>query len=774
MKFKNAIKKIAALGTGMTMVGATMMGALAADLSEFPGNMMSDNAFNAVLVVGSTAAPIDIVGAIDLAFSLQASATDVEEISIEGTTEYTVSEGVEIVSSGNHLNLFEEMDDVEDKFTKNDLPVLLADGVVTDDSDNDDYNFVQELYTSDDHIQFDQNDDVDADDPKLYIDLTDDAYILKVDFKTAVNIPDLDDSETISMFGRIFTVSPDNVVASTELTLYASEKTEIIKVLEKKTITLDDGTTLEIECTDANSDDDYATLVINGKLEKAEEGETITVGGTSIYINKVFTGNIPAPTALVEFFVGSDKLELTVDDDWDVVEVDGDDLDGYYAKLDIDDLTNNLDTIEFKFVPSELDDDTIQYLAAGETILDPLFKSFEFTFAGPEPDLMSDEKTHIGFDRSGDKIDLTFTNRDGDEYTFPLFDSNGDSDVEFEEDWAGLANIVVAANDNLTRDTYFILEEGSEISKVYQFKTVRSEDGTEYAEVKDLFDNSVLKLYDGDDVGDSTATVTIESDTDNLISLDEATKNRLLVQYKGTLTITDGQVVFLEGVDGFEDSSDEDLVTDFTVALGGDNGDEGITIDSVTIGGTDGVNGTSADDEEGDWEYGISAYGTYYVLEQKDNGASLDFYYPENQVEYPVFFTPVGAELSTSGGGSTVESTVVNPINVGAAKLDTEVSLAAQNVISIGGPCVNKISSEIMGSPAVCSEGFTEGQAIIKLVENGDKLALMVAGWSGDDTRRATTVLAKYDEYAAQLVGTEVVVTGTTLSDITVSPAAVE
>ena len=61
---------------------------------------------------------------------------------------------------------------------------------------------------------------------------------------------------------------------------------------------------------------------------------------------------------------------------------------------------------------------------------------------------------------------------------------------------------------------------------------------------------------------------------------------------------------------------------------------------------------------------------------------------------------------------------------------------------------------------------FEEGEAVIKLVDNGDKVALLVAGTSADDTRRAATALANYGSY--DLSGTEVMVSGTSDTDITI------
>src|SRR3989338_4848960 len=71
MRVKKAIKKIAALGAGISMVGATMLGAMAADLSSYPDLFIKDGQFNGAIVVGDKAAAEDVVGSIDIATSLQ-------------------------------------------------------------------------------------------------------------------------------------------------------------------------------------------------------------------------------------------------------------------------------------------------------------------------------------------------------------------------------------------------------------------------------------------------------------------------------------------------------------------------------------------------------------------------------------------------------------------------------------------------------------------------------------------------------------------------------
>jgi hypothetical protein len=258
---------------------------------------LKDNKFNAAIVVGDNAAASDDVGAIDLAASLQFAAKEEKVVNVGGTTTITASDGVEVAATGNHLELLEAMNTVETSFKKADLPVLLADGTVEDESTGDDYDYTQKLYPSADTVLFgNPDDDVFGDNPGLYLDQSDgEAYNITIDFDTALNAVDLNDSEKIVMMGRTFTFDPDMSGSDTVLTMFASEKTETVSVGETKTVTLADGTTLTIELVGANTDQDTATIRVDGKSYSKTSGQTITASGQQIYINDVFTYNIPAP-----------------------------------------------------------------------------------------------------------------------------------------------------------------------------------------------------------------------------------------------------------------------------------------------------------------------------------------------------------------------------------------------------------------------------------------------------------------------------------------------
>ena len=109
---------------------------------------------------------------------------------------------------------------------------------------------------------------------------------------------------------------------------------------------------------------------------------------------------------------------------------------------------------------------------------------------------------------------------------------------------------------------------------------------------------------------------------------------------------------------------------------------------------------------------------------------------------------------------------------VDATKLDSEVAdVKAQNLVVVGGPCVNTAAAELLGNPSDCTEGFSPGKARVKLFEHANgNVAMLVAGYSGADTRLAGKVVANR---ASELSGKEVVVEGTTYADAKLSkPAA--
>ena len=90
MEIKRAIRKIIALGTGATMHGPTVLGAMAAaDLGSYPAPFVEDSTFNAVSIVGANAKAADSIGVADILLGL----AYVEGAVVSDTTAVTTLEG---------------------------------------------------------------------------------------------------------------------------------------------------------------------------------------------------------------------------------------------------------------------------------------------------------------------------------------------------------------------------------------------------------------------------------------------------------------------------------------------------------------------------------------------------------------------------------------------------------------------------------------------------------------------------------------------------------
>ncbi|MEA3378585.1 MAG: hypothetical protein U9Q69_02995, partial [Nanoarchaeota archaeon] len=159
---------------------------------------------------------------------------------------------------------------------------------------------------------------------------------------------------------------------------------------------------------------------------------------------------------------------------------------------------------------------------------------------------------------------------------------------------------------------------------------------------------------------------------------------------------------------------------------------------------------------------------THYGVIIKDpdsNGDSdtVQLKIPSDQVFANVVLK--GTATSVTSSGTAYVPAEVTPKTM----LSSEVSdPTAYNLIIVGGPCANPLAETVFG--IACADwSYAEGESLVKMVDNGEKVAMLVAGTTALDTRRACKAVGNYDEHS--LTGSEVLVKGTTLSDITVESA---
>ena len=149
------------------------------------------------------------------------------------------------------------------------------------------------------------------------------------------------------------------------------------------------------------------------------------------------------------------------------------------------------------------------------------------------------------------------------------------------------------------------------------------------------------------------------------------------------------------------------------------------------------------------------------------------FKIPFKDLQAKVYFGKLGT--ATAGSTITYDSYPSVPVTTAVAKLDTEVGTTekAKNLISVGGPCVNKITAAAMGLtyPACgASSTIPENKGLIKVIDDAfttGKVVVVVAGWEADDTRTAATVLQQYDTLLSGQTASAVSVTSATSAGIT-------
>lgn len=778
------MKKIGTIFAAAVMVGATLTGAIAADLKNLPAPFVSDGRADVAIVVGARAATADVLGSIDIASALQAKAVTTTTVNVGGSRSSSVSDGYKLEKSGNALLLGGNLNAIDSNIDDKDLPDLLADGVIEDADDNDELEYDQTIVPGADiTVQYD-NDDSDMDDPVLYLDLDTAADVLwtynaSLKGGATVDLATLDDSETVVMMGKTFTFAPTNT-ATSEITLFGSDDTEYLNLNEPKTFTVD-GKAYKVEVTGGNSDATPAEIIVavNGVSKTVSEGDSETINGLEIFAKDVFVTNIPTLSAAATLFIGSNEIVLpaaAANPTWTDVEIGGETINGLESKVYATTDNNDVTAFAFRYKPTDLANDIsgfdeTNWLEAGQSITDPLFGAFEVLFNGGNYALDDEAKTPIKVTGGDNELTLEFVNEDGDAISFAPFILDG-SNIELRnttegDGWVG----AIAAANALGDGDIFAVEEGTATSmttSVFEVTGFTTESSVDVVRLKNLGTGQTETYANGDELVDG---VTIDALTaGDSFSLSDATVDILYTDGGlNTIDLSDpsvgGTAVDINITEG-----DLDQVTTagvFALNLSKDATDAEFDVSLFVAAGT-----TDGDSDDGNnFEYTLSEFGTYIVSEI-DESNYVQLYMPidkDAEVHYEVFFAPTDATVTTTGG-SSVTTTTVNPIAVGAAVLDTSVNLATEskNLIVVGGPCANSVAAALLQTAAdSCAAGFTPGKAIIQLFDTpANKVAMLVAGYEATETQAASRAVALMD---SRLTGKSVTLTVTNTNDFTIS-----
>jgi len=813
MEIKRAIKKIIALGTGATMVGATVLGAMAtADLANYPAPFVEDGIWNAVSIIGAKSSSEDNVAITDIVLGL----SKVEVGTTAATTATTSLEGdaYQITKSTDALNLYEYLSadsgsgDLQNgpigTITKNELNAL-ADGSITNAKGTFTYN--QYIIMPEDVSVVYEADTDKSDDPAFYLKFSDSktgyiyrlsfASALKSDIDSAFDFDDLDNKK-IKMLGKEFTIiNTDN--ATGVIDLMGGTVPDVLSEGETKTYTVDgiDYTVEVVQITDFSSDNKVKFIVNDEPMEAMMEGETLPIAtGVELGVKEIWpneAGDVGSDT--VDFYIGAEKVTITDTAfgtaNWGgTLNVGGEDVSnlgvnvvGTFPSSGTD---VSISKIEVNWTTS---DD--YYVPIGGKLSDELesdgkdqlfLQNLNFEFTGVD----FGETEEIKVNPSSDYAKLQVPTKTGGDLSFYAFHS-GDAGRNVSLGKTSDRPLVISPA-AISKNHQFIVSSGKythlleatyfdtantrvtfkDVGLGTSFKVTATQggSGTFYL---DGYEYSFIADYTG-----GTANFTsFGSDTEGEIWTPSEAKVKLSTTTASD--ITSGLIQLYEYHKGPADGSSSnvkhinvsltDAGTDTTVA-------HRITCQEPTSSDTS-FNLRSWDSNT-NYKDGYNRWGTHVEYNFPTSSQSyVTIAYPTSEATANVYIASgVTTTSATAAGEAGVAYTYVD---IGSVMRDVEVAdWKATNVIVVGGPCVNTVAAELLESdPANCAAGFEEGKAKIKLFEVEDKVALLVAGMSGADTKRAGLVLKNYKDYADDLVGTEVEMTATSDADIALAAPVV-
>jgi len=876
MNVKKAIKKVVALGVGISMLGTTLLGATAAtDLTNFPSPFVKDGMFNGLMVVGDDAAPADIIGVTDIAMSLQFSSTVKETIKVSSESGVSLGgDSVKFQRAGDALELKEWLGSVVETMDSADAEALKSFTVSNDKGTTDvnqylrfnwgntlnntnqkentlanyDFSAGKVLYTKD------EDDNVGD-----FLWFKDGAPSFKYEmefvegFESDKNTVDnsLDDleDETLHILGEDFAVSSAIYSGNTlTLNLMGGAVHDTIEEGETKTYTLKgkeyEVTVLIISDWSGAQGTAKVKMKINGEVTKEmSEGTTeILNDGTTIGIREVLP-NEAGETAggdILEFYLGAFKIQFKdstgTPDTYDgSVKVNEENIEDAKLSMNFQNLT---DTIRVNKISYYLNTDGISgnepYLAPGqgyrEKLDEPegmLADAWDIRYEG-----LSDPGTSmINIKNSGDdEYRLSFVNTQGIEYnnvrlvywntTALLYGSDDDALIFSQTAPApagGTANMTIQKNDyfvlshNGNRDTgvtrVLRLDNLDEANSLVQLTDIGTGGAVNAQYIGTLGQcagatsaaTGLINVggYSFDFQVCGNASVTGKTQVQMAIDLDDdgniGGEAGVVTQGGAMIDLGTQTASLLRPTVGAGNWFWMNLTTDEA------NFDEKPYYSNVATGNewvavNISASGTQVDlaladqpaagfktfspEDNSDLKIGMTNYGALIKrMNQENDPDTVEIDYPLMQV-LPQAFVTFSKTVTVSGGAGTITVEKPQRIEIGSAVLASQVSdPTSANVITVGGPCINAVTAEIMGLtyPACGADsGLGQGEGIVKLYESGDKVAIVVAGWEAEDTTRATRVLADYKKYqdAGQLVGTEIKVTGTSATEFTVTPVS--
>ncbi|HLC22505.1 MAG TPA: hypothetical protein VJJ79_01915, partial [Candidatus Nanoarchaeia archaeon] len=305
------MKRMAAIGTGAVMVGATLTGAMAVELADYPEPFVVDGLYDdsTALVVGDAAGAADSLGAVDIASDLQfqskvAVAGTGGSVSVVGGKSEKIPLGIGLTN--NSLSTF-------DSTLQDDDVANLFDGEITFQGTSYDTSEEIELPQFDDPLvatSLSSSDDDYKSDVFLEVNSRDVIrFFYKFDETIPISQATASDPLDIEFLGdRMKVTSIDSV--GNKFTAYVGDEHYLVT---DQTVEVEvDGVTKTVKLLEVSSTS--ALLDVDGVTKIISDGSTATVNGVEITVDDVFSRTERAQSS-ANLIIGAQATETYTDGD---------------------------------------------------------------------------------------------------------------------------------------------------------------------------------------------------------------------------------------------------------------------------------------------------------------------------------------------------------------------------------------------------------------------------------------------------------------------------
>ncbi len=741
----NTKKLLSAILTALLAMSPVVM---AVDLGNYPSFLFTDNNLDAYVVVGSAAAPADVVGAVDLAARL--AGESYEEVSTGDTVTVSGGESENIPING-ALAASGYLDQVMDD---SDLAGLMDSEV---NFQGDSYNFREILAfgSSQPSIQSSLTSSDDDYESGVYMETTSGSMYYYWVFDESINVSEATSDQPFEMdfLGknvRITSVTTTGSNAGAKFTAYVGDEYWLnvgdSVESEGKTVTLD------------NVGSSSVVVNVDGTTKVISSGSTQTVNEIEITVDSVFyreqidqsSANLVIGKTAQATYTDGDKY---LKDD-NICNNDPEDTDCW--EWVISGLTGNSATTVASTGPTggpyigvkgvfTINDDTDDPITAGGC----------YQFPNDYAEVCFDSLTVA----DSDYMTLTVEYADSVDLSNAISGKTAQNVIYIhtsEEEGLNLEYDVIngLSADVRTRQVWLEVNGTVDLTNVYY----RDSDGSKtYAGYVNSTGGDFAQVNYGD-----TKETNVELNLTGNVSVADDLNLTFDILGKTTTDLADGyddlKVQLSHSASAFD-------------GIGGTaSTEEADELQWCSGTGTCSWKNIGTKDENHRTIYGI------IVEDPKSHGASDEvvFSIPNEQVFAKVVVKGPSTTV-TSGSDGSVKQVV--PVTNAVAKLDTEVSPpVGKNLVLVGGPAVNRLTAQAMGLeyPTYGGSGllpFTEGEGYIELTDGvleSGKYAVVVAGWEATDTRNACSVMQQFESFSEQLDGNMAVkITSVSASGIT-------